>query len=121
MSIVKWLNGQNVLISNKLADSMAAFEFHQCGTVEELAGDLVRELVLFTKDIVNDGDRLYGEGDKAAAIMRLIGEDSAPQALQAAIDRVEDDLHPVQINDEIDGLMCEVVACAVQAFDLSEV
>lgn len=117
--IVQWLNDNRVLISGKLASAIAAVEFHNggLGLIDELAGELVKELVWFTKEALQDEDNFHNEDDKAGTIYNLISEDCASHKLQNAIDEIEDRLHKWQIGDEIDCLIVEVIACTVQCFD----
>lgn len=121
-TVVKWLNDNGIEISKKLADAMAAFEFHNCGTIDDLARNFVEQLVKFTREALQDSDNFYHDSeDKAGVIYNLICENAASHELQAAWDEIEDRLHTINGLDEIDNLVNEVIACAVKAYDISEI
>jgi|GEM_PF-5298544 len=119
MQIIKWLNDNEVLISSQLASAMAAFEFHngKLSLTDELVGGLIKELVKFTKEALQDRDNFYGKGDKASTVYNLISENCASHGLQRAIDEIENRLHEWKVCDEIDCLIVEIVACTVQCCD----
>ena len=115
MTIVKWLHTHGVKISQKLAEMMAVFESHNPRDIE-LRNEFMKELVMFTKEtLINSYS--HKEDEKVAVIAMSIGESAASQNLQLVIDKIQDDLHTIEINDEIDCLMLEVIACTVQSCD----
>ena len=119
-TVVKWLNDNGIKITKKLADAMAAFEFHNCGTIDDLASDFIGELVKFTKEALEHPEYFpRNTQDKTAVIVRLVYERLASHDLQAAVYDLEDRLHTIQRLDEIDSLMIETVNCAVTAYDIS--
>jgi hypothetical protein len=115
MKIVKLLNDSGVLISKKLADTIAAFKFHNCGSIDELASDFVKKLVKFTKEALQDSENFYQDDDYPRKIYNLISEDAASRELQDAIDKIEDDLHEWKVGDELDNLIVEIIACTVES------
>lgn len=119
-SVVKWLNDNGIEITKKLADAMAAFEFHNCGSVDDLARDFVEQLVKFTKEALQVSDNFYHNAeDKAAVIVNLIYECLGSHDVQMAVYALEDRTHTIKRLDEIDNLMSELIACAVTAYDIS--
>lgn len=115
MTIVKWLNDNDVLISKKLADAIAAFEFDNSQTIDGLASELVKELVKFTKEALEDTDNFYRNNDHAGVIYNIISEDCASYELQGAIDKIESDFHEWKVGDELDDLIFEIINCTVES------
>ena len=115
MTIVKWLNDNDVLISKKLADALAAFELHNSQTIDESASEFVKELVKFTKEALEYPDKFYHDGDRAGAIYNIISEDCASYELQGAIDKIESDFHEWKLGDELDDLIAEIINCTIES------
>ena len=116
MTIVKWLNDNDALISKKLADAIAAFEFHNSQTIDESASEFVKELVKFTKEALDYPDKFYHDGeDRAGAIYNIISENCASGELQGAINKIESDFHEWKLGDELDDLIVEIINCTVES------
>lgn len=118
MQVVRWLNENGITISKKLADAMAIFEFHNCGTVDDLASNFVKNVVLFAKEAIADPDNFVWNNDKIAVLINQVYESGGSIELQASIDDLEARLHTMRALDEIDNLLNELINCTVKSCDI---
>lgn len=120
MRIIKWLNDNGVLISKKLAEVMAEFEFHNSVDInKESVQNFIQEVVQLTKQVLSNSDNLAKNTSAVQIIHEIILQLEPHSLLKMAITgmlfEITGKVVDFQIGDVTDRLMIEIIRCTVQS------
>lgn len=122
MPTINWLNDNGILVSKKLADAIAEFEYlNKVNLDNKSVTNFIQEVVKLTKQVLSDSDNLRHNVCQVDIIHDIILQLDLHSPLRMAIYMILFDMtgevRDFQIGDATDRLIMEIIRCTVQGYD----